>query len=284
MNVRRSKIAIGTAQFGLHYGIGNQFGKTNPTEVAKILNTAYGNGIRVLDTAQAYGDSEQVIGRLHDQRFEIITKINPKSADSRSTKLILQESLGHLKTEQLYGLLFHSASSALQNSRIVSELKDLQQQGTIQKLGYSVYTPSELNTLISRYGKPDIIQIPFSHIDQRFEQIAIDLHTDGVEIHTRSTFLQGLFFRDRVELPNFFEPISSYLDNLRKNFSDNAQLAQVLLSFCLSKNFIDYVVLGVNNHAQLTENLNAARGYQGGLPVVPNYIPEKILLPYLWPK
>lgn len=284
MKGKKSKIALGTVQFGLHYGIGNRDGKTDSTEVARIFNTAYENGIRVLDTAQAYGDSEQVIGGLHDHRFQIITKINPSPGDSKSTELLVQESLANLKIKSLYGLLFHSANSALQNSRIFSDLKELQQQGKIQKLGFSVYTPSELDQLINKYGKPDIVQIPFSHLDQRFEQLAIDLHRDGVEIHTRSTFLQGLFFRNQAELPNFFKPISSYLNDLRTNFSDEAQLARALLSFCLSKDYIDCVILGVNNQAQLTENLKASLSYQGGLPDAPNHIQEKIVLPYLWPK
>lgn len=284
MKSKKSKIALGTVQFGLHYGIGNRDGRTNATEVAKIFNTAHENGIRVLDTAQAYGDSEQVIGGLHDHRFQIITKINPSQGGPKSAETFVLESLANLRIKSLYGLLFHSAESALLNPWIVSDLKVLQEKGIIRKLGFSVYTPIELDQLISKYGKPDIIQIPYSHLDQRFEQLAIDLHRDGVEIHTRSTFLQGLFFRDPAELSDFFEPISSYLNDLQKNFGHDAQLARALLSFCLSKDFIDYVVLGVNNEAQLSENLQASSSYQGGLPDAPNHIPEKIVLPYLWPK
>ncbi|TNE78945.1 MAG: aldo/keto reductase [Bacteroidetes bacterium] len=284
MKDKRSKIAIGTVQFGLHYGIGNRVGKTVPSEVAKILNTAYDKGIRVLDTAQEYGESEQVIGGLHDHRFQIITKINPSPRYSQSTQMFVKKSLTNLKINDLYGLLFHSANSALQNSRVVSDLKDLQQQGIIQKLGYSVYTPSELNLLISKYGNPDIIQVPYSHLDQRFQQIAIDLHQDGVEIHTRSTFLQGLFFMEPTELQDFFNPVKNYLEELKELFGNSERIASALLNWVLDKPFIDKVVIGVNSNEQLESNLQGLEALSVKTLPEPKNVPEELLMPNLWPK
>lgn len=279
------KIAIGTVQFGLNYGISNVEGKTNPEEVSNILKAAYREGIKLIDTAQAYGDSERVLGLLHKNRFQFISKINPKPNDLRSTKFFVQESLDKLNLDSLYGFLFHSARSALQNSRIVGELKGYQEKGIIQKLGFSVYSPDELKKLISVYGKPDIIQIPFNHLDQRFEEMAFDLHCKGVEIHTRSAFLQGLFFRNPDELPDFFKPISSYLKNLKQSFKNQSHLAQAMLNFCLSKDFIDFVVIGVNNEAQLISNIKILELEQNSdLPEPPRNISEKILMPNLWPK
>ena len=283
MKIKRSKIALGTVQFGLHYGIVNLEGKTHSLEVSKILNAANSIGIRLLDTAQAYGDSEKVIGRLHENRFQIITKINPVIRDSRSAEALVRESLDNLNVNSLYGLLFHNACSAIQNPKIVAELKDLQERGIIQKIGFSVYTIDELNTLISRYGMPDIVQIPFSHLDQRFERIAIDLHNNGVEIHSRSTFLQGLYFVNQTELPQFFGPVTHYLNEVKKKYDDTTQLAQALLNFCLSKDYIDYVVIGINNEAQLINNINAFELHNMDLPEAPRNISEKILMPNLWP-
>ena len=284
MTNKKYKIALGSVQFGLNYGIGNTEGKTNSAEVSKILNTAYSEGIRIVDTAQAYGDSEQVLGRLHDNRFQIITKINPVARDPRSAGVMVQESLKNLNLKGLYGLLFHSAGSAIDNPKIVSELKELQKEGIIQKLGFSVYSPKELKQLISLYGIPDIIQIPFSHLDQRFENIAIDLHHKGVEIHSRSTYLQGLYFRDNNQLTEFFKPIDSYHKNLRDSFHENGQLARALLNFSLNKDFIDNVVIGVNNQVQLIENTKRLKSSEINLPPVPKNIPEKILMPHLWPQ
>ena len=279
-----SKIALGTVQFGLNYGIGNIEGRTNSVEVSKILDTAFSYGIRVVDTAQAYGDSEKVLGKLHDDRFQIITKINPSPKDTRSTKLIVQESLDKLNLECIHGLLFHSASSAIQNPRIVREIRELKRNGIVQKMGFSVYTPNELRQLISKYGLPDLIQIPYSHLDRRFEQIATDLHQRGVEIHSRSAFLQGLFFLKDEEVPEFFKPIAHYLFELKKNFSSSERLAQALLNYCLSKDFIDYVVIGINNEAQLIQNISNLKITLDELPEAPVNIVESILMPNLWPK
>ena len=284
MNSRNSKIALGTVQFGLDYGISNLSGKTNPDEVFNVLDTASNRGLRILDTAQAYGDSETVLGASHGNRFKIITKINPTNEDKGTAEQYVKKSLQKLRLEKLYGLLFHSASSAMQNPRIVSELRWLQEKGIIEKLGFSVYTPHELEQLIDKYGQPDVIQVPYSHLDQRFEKIAKELHQKGVEIHTRSTFLQGLFFKREEGLFEFFGPVVPYLNALKSSFLNEGQLAQALLSFCLSKDFIDYVVLGVNNVKQLEENIKASESFTADLPNPPNNIPENILLPYLWPK
>lgn len=284
MASKNQKIVLGTVQFGLDYGISNNTGKTSSEEVSKILDTAYNHGVDILDTAQEYGDSESVLGLHHGNRFKIITKINPIAGDKRSAEQLVQQSLQRLNLDKLYGTLFHSASSARQNPRTVLELKKLQEQGIIEKVGYSVYTPDELNQLIKLYGTPDIIQIPYNLLDRRFEEIAQDLHNKGVEIHARSTFLQGLFFKSSEELSEFFQPVILYLKELKNIFPDKGQLARALLSYSLSKDFIDYVVLGVNDDLQLQQNLKTSGTYLDIFPRQLNTIPENILLPYLWPK
>ena len=281
---KNQKIALGTVQFGLDYGISNNTGKTSSEEVSKILDTAYSHGINVLDTAQAYGDSESIIGSHHGNRFKIITKINPTSGDKRLAKQLVEQSLQYLNLDKLYGVLFHSAISAIQNPRIVAELKELQRRGIIEKVGYSVYTPDELNELVKLYGRPDIIQIPFNLLDQRFEELAQELHKNGVEVHTRSTFLQGLFFKSTEELSEFFQPVIPYLKELKASFPDKGKLARMLLSYSLSKEFIDCVVLGVNNNLQLQENFKSSDRYFDDFPRQLKTIPENILLPYLWPR
>lgn len=283
MASKNQKVALGTVQFGLDYGISNSIGKTSFEEAGKILDTAFKHGIAVLDTAQAYGDSETVLGSYHANRFKIVTKINPTDCYKGSAEHLVKQSLQELSIDKLYGMLFHSASSAIQNPRIVLELKELQELGIIEKVGYSVYTCDELKELIKLYGQPDIIQIPYNLLDQRFEEIAYDLHNKGVEIHTRSTFLQGLFFKSTEELPEFFQPVIPYIKKLNHIFPKKGQLARALLNHSLSKDFIDYVVLGVNNNLQLEENLKTSDVYLDEIPRQLNTIPENILLPYLWP-
>ena len=281
---KNQKIVLGTVQFGLDYGISNDTGKTSSEEVSKILDTAYNHGIDILDTAQEYGDSESVLGLHHGNRFKIITKINPIAGDKRSAEQLLQQSLQRLNLDKLYGTLFHSASSARQNPRTVLELKKLQEQGIIEKVGYSVYTPDELNELIKLYGRPDIIQIPYNLLDRRFEEIAQDLHNKGVEIHTRSTFLQGLFFMNPMGLSEFFNPVKGYLMALQDNFDNSQSMAAALLNWVIDKSFIDKVVIGVNTKSQLESNIKGLES--SSMSNLPEWIslPNETLMPNLWPK
>ena len=71
----KNQLCLGTAQFGLNYGITNKLGKVNSEEVKKIINLANKNKINFIDTAQNYGEAENVLGReVVLKNFKIITK------------------------------------------------------------------------------------------------------------------------------------------------------------------------------------------------------------------
>ena len=73
-----SDIILGTAQIGLNYGIANRGGKPSVAKSIELLETAFDEGIRTLDCAEAYGDAHQIIGSYHkihpNSKFGIITK------------------------------------------------------------------------------------------------------------------------------------------------------------------------------------------------------------------
>jgi len=278
------KIAIGTVQFGLDYGISNLKGRTDESEVNSILNIASDNGIELLDTAQAYGESEAVLGRCHKNRFEIITKLNPVKLGSLSLNDLVIESMNRLCVKSLYGVLFHNAQSALENTDAVKNLLHLKETGILKKVGYSVYKPEELCQLIQKYGKPDLVQIPFSHLDRRFESIVNEIHSTGVEIHARSIFLQGLFFIKSTDLPPFFNPIKNYLSKIQKTYYNSSLLASFLLNYVISQPFIDKVVIGINNSQQLLENMSGLAVKLPKFEFEVSGLPDELLIPYLWPK
>ena len=275
------KIALGTVQFGLDYGISNQEGKTNESEVKSILDLAASCGITLLDTAQAYGNSEEVVGKLHENRFQIVTKINPER-DDENAGLLVQASLNKLQVQRIYAVMFHSAQSALNAPKVHRQLVALREQGLLHKIGYSVYRPEELLLLIEKYGDPDIVQIPFSHLDRRFVSIVTELHSVGVEIHSRSTFLQGLFFLNSDELMPFFNPVKDYLKELESQFLGRPERASFLLNFVVSRPFIDKVVVGVNDTRQLKVNIDGVLNTKDHFEIEQPAIAEEILLPYLW--
>lgn len=275
------KLAIGSVQFGLDYGISNDSGKTTLSEVRKILTVARDFDITTIDTAYAYGSSEEVLGDAGIKGHQIISKFPAQETDM-SFLDYLNSSLQRLKIESIYGYLAHNAQILFDNPEIWEELLKVKERGIVKKIGYSLYTPQELDFLLEKNFFPDLIQVPFNILDQRFEEKLIRLKESNVEIHTRSAFLQGLFFFNPDKLDPFFNEIKPFLISLNNLFPNNYKKAGYLLSYCLSKPYIDRVVIGVNNSDQLLENINGIEEYLITDHLEIPQISEKILMPNLW--
>jgi aryl-alcohol dehydrogenase-like predicted oxidoreductase len=279
------KIALGTVQFGLHYGISNTKGKTTLSEVSSILKEATRFGIDLVDTAYSYGESEKVLGNfLQDFDFKIVTKF-PRPQQGDSIRNYFEESISCLRVQNLHGYMAHDGASILDNPKLWEELIELRENGRVSKVGYSLYSPSELRQLTNMHGVPDIIQVPYNVFDRRFEPEFERLKSEGTEIHVRSSFLQGLFFVNPDSLPAYFDAAKPLLKKMREITEDDHTLAGSLLMFCLSNPFIDRVIIGVNNTAQLVSNIE--RLFRPLPPVCFDdfyFSDESILLPYKWPK
>jgi aryl-alcohol dehydrogenase-like predicted oxidoreductase len=154
------KIGLGTAQFGLDYGISNPLGKTPVAEVRRILDATAENGVHVIDTASLYGDSEKILGQCLGEHhsFHIITKtpqynkslINEENAEQ--LKKVFHESLARLKQSSLYGLLVHSADDLLaQGAALVLNSLHVLQGGEI----FVPKIPSMRITDLARVIAPD---------------------------------------------------------------------------------------------------------------------------------
>ena len=276
------KIAIGTVQFGLDYGISNRFGKTKENDIVSIFDYAIKQGIDTIDTAQAYGSSEEIIGKYHQDKFKIVTKLDFSFLKYFSVEQLINESLKKLKVNQLYSVLYHSFDRLGPYENVHEELLKLKKKGVIKKIGLSAYKQIEIEQYIEKFGKPDLIQIPYNFLDKSLENLMIDLHKKGVEIHSRSVFLQGLLLMNPNELDGYFGEIKPLLNDLQNQFKNKNRLAGFLLSFVLQKSFIDKVIVGVNNFHQFNFNLKNISTDVISLSV-PALSP-KILNPNRWPK
>lgn len=284
MNKLLKDLVLGTVQFGLDYGISNLDGKTTPNEVKQILDYAWSQGLSSLDSASAYGNSEIVLGERMDHDFQIMTKF-PYNMDINIIEKCFYESLYNLKREKIYGLLAHEADSIIKQPKIWDLLQLLKFKGIIEKVGVSLYYPQELEKLLSLGFFPDLIQVPLNILDKRFVQYFIELKSGGCEIHTRSAFLQGLFFLNPVHLSDFFNNLKPILLDIQKSFPKSEELTSFLIRTCLNTG-IDKVVIGINNLKQLQ---NIALGLsvptkQIELEFNTSNINEKIILPFNWPK
>jgi aryl-alcohol dehydrogenase-like predicted oxidoreductase len=272
-----SKIVLGTVQFGLDYGVSNELGKPDKSAVREILDFALENNITTLDTASAYGDSESVLGDYGIDNFQIVTKFLPLDIE-KGIENSFQESLTKLQTKAIYGYLAHRADSIDINTW--SFLNELKESGQVKKIGYSLQSIDEFDRAYEKGFLPDLIQVPFNLLDNRFKALCLDLKKDGVEIHTRSTFLQGLFFLRPNQLESFIE-VKDIIVNLQHFYKD--QLAQHLLNYVLQQDFIDKVVIGVQSKKQLAQNICALE-VSKEIKDLDMEFSESILNPALWPK
>lgn len=256
------KLLLGTVQMGLPYGVNNTSGQLTYAESEKILKYAHSSGISILDSAEAYGNAHAAIGRFHQEnpgiRFEVITKLAEAESPDQVRRKV-QEFLNVLCVDSLYAVMFHSFKEykSFKDCRhIVTELKDL---GFIDRFGVSAYTNSEVEALIDD-PLVDLIQLPFNLLDNEIQRGALLRKAAklGKVIHTRSAFLQGLFFME----PGSGHPTASALRKPLERIKQIAErekltLPALALGYCLSKPYIDQVLIGVDSKQQLKENVTA---------------------------
>lgn len=262
------KLALGTAQFGIDYGVSNTNGETPLDKMADILEVAKISDVKFIDTAFEYGNAEKKLGKIGLTDFKIITKLpaeNSLSAEKVTEWLTtcLDCSIGKLKCQSLYALLFHRSETI--TSKNVDEINDFffkkSATGLVKKVGVSVYNPDELSRLDSIGFDYQIVQIPFNILDRRFLTTGwfSILKDRGVEIHSRSCFLQGLLLMKNKDRPAYFNKwraIWSQWDEYL--FYSKVSPVEASLAFTLSSESIDKVIVGVNNLTQLRELLKIA--------------------------
>jgi len=274
-----SKIVLGTVQFGCQYGI-NSAGRPNDEEVRGILQKAAEAGIEKLDTSSAYGDSESVLGACipADAKFRIISKYPKLDVPVRE---VFMRSLERLKVQKLYGYLLHHFEVYRNDYAVWNEFLKLKQQGFVEKIGFSLYTIDELELLLENEVPYDLLQVPYNIFDRQFEPYFPILKERGVEIHVRSTFLQGLFFMNREVLPDKLQQLKPYLLHLDAYAqSMTMSVAEVALNHNLQNLAIDGVLIGVDNQSQLMTNLKSIRNERVELDI--NIKEKQLLNPVNW--
>ncbi|HEY8050286.1 MAG TPA: aldo/keto reductase, partial [Ramlibacter sp.] len=191
----RQQLALGTAQFGLDYGITNTAGRVPPAQVAALLRTAWQGGVRMIDTAHAYGDSEQVLGECMQDEWRLVTKTLPLRCERigdhelRAVDAAFQDSLRRLGVARVDTLLVHHAQDLLApgGEELHTWLLERKSEGTALRVGASVYDGDEVAALLDRFDI-DVVQLPANIADQRLlaDGSIPQLHGSDVEVHVRS--------------------------------------------------------------------------------------------------
>ena len=257
------KLAIGTVQFGLDYGVSNANGRTPCDEVDRILKRAKLASIDTLDTASAYGDSEQVLGRIGVNGWHVVSKVPSLPEDGANGKewvlFHVRQSLERLGVDRLDGLLLHRATDLLkaQGGKIAAGMQEAKAEGLVDKVGYSIYSPHSLSELIE-VMPPDLVQAPFNVLDQRLASSGwlVRLVELGVEVHVRSVFMQGLLLMRRENRPPVFDKwrdLWQRWDSAVRGRSEHA--LALCLGFAKAQSEISRIVVGVESVAHLEQLL-----------------------------
>jgi aryl-alcohol dehydrogenase-like predicted oxidoreductase len=287
-----NRLALGTVQFGLAYGIANSSGQVAPTEAAAMLSLASEMDVDTLDTAIGYGDSEARLGQIGVEHFNLITKLPPVPGEVTDVGEWLcaqtHSSLKRLGVRKLHGLLLHKPSQLLapRGIELYKALLEQKEAGLVAKIGVSIYSPNELDALCSSYAF-DLVQAPFNLIDQRLKTSGwlSRLKQLGVEVHTRSAFLQGLLLMQPSDRPVYFRRWSHLWEIWDSWLKINDGPAiHTCLSYVLSNPEVDRVIVGADSTVQLRDILAAGSHSSSMTYPIINSDEEDLINPSRWIK
>jgi len=259
------RLALGTAQFGMKYGLSNTVGKVPQPEIQKMLNFALNNSIDLLDTAISYGSSEECLGHAGVSDFKVITKLPPIPDNCKNIYQWVEEQIAasrsRIGVDAFYGLLLHKSSDLIgvNGSELYTVLDAHRRNGEILKIGVSIYSPQELDLIYKKFSI-DIVQAPFNLIDRRLHTTGwLDrLKSRGVEVHTRSIFLQGLLLMPSNDIPAKFNRWSDLWVRWNQwRLENTVSSIKACISFARQFGAIDRIIVGANSLGELQEITNA---------------------------
>lgn len=259
-----NRIVLGSAQFGLDYGINNSHGSVSLEEIKRIITLAKDKKVDMIDTAISYGNAEKKLGMIDLNGLDVISKIPsldcPAENIEQYLNKLIDKSLKNLNLETFYSVLLHNPLDLLKKDGkiLFRGLQNLKEKGKIKKIGISIYSPEELNLLLKKY-QFDIIQTPFNIIDRSLIEYGwlSKLKDLNIEIHTRSSFLQGLLLIRRENIPSKFNKWNYIWDKWDSWLQLNdITKVDACLSYCLSHKEIDRVIVGVDSYKQWKQILD----------------------------
>ncbi|UCF14546.1 MAG: aldo/keto reductase [Phycisphaerales bacterium] len=292
------RLVLGTAQLGLAYGIANTTGQLGKATAIEIVREAWDNGIREFDTAQGYGKSESVLGKVLSElglseKARIVSKFDPNLDHLNASVLSksLDESLRRLGVQSLFGMMLHREEMlSLWDEGLAEILDDFVSSGRIRNVGVSVYSPDKAVQALNTEGVA-MVQLPANVFDRRFENVCVFQLADEKKkkVYIRSIFLQGLLLMQPEEIPPrmaFARPVLQEFESLSNDLGLKRQ--EIALGYVKSQTPHAKIVLGADTPEHVRENRRCwdKNPPSSLVPTVRKYfdeVDERILNPSLWP-
>ena len=245
-----SCLGLGTVKFGRNRAVKYPEGFELPSdrEITALLDLAREAGINLLDTAPAYGGSEQRIGRLLPDRDEwlLCTKAGEIFEGSSSrfdfsaghVRASIEQSLRHLCTDHLDIVLIHSDGSdvdILDNSDCLETLERMREKGLLRAIGMSSKT---IEGGLRAIGLVDVLMLTYNRSDTSQGPIIEQAHKAGKGVLIKKGLASGHAVAGSAQ-----DETPSAADNFR---------------FLLEPPGISSIIVGTINPEHLNENIQAA--------------------------
>lgn len=258
-----NQLALGTAKLGIpSYGYSNGFFLADPVE---FIIKALDRGIRCIDTAPRYGNSEELIGqalRLTEKKVSISTKVdNLVPGSGRTPGLMvrsIEKSISKLNTTIDLCYLHQSDMKIISDKHVHEGIAALKNSHLVKEVGTSVYTKEELIYSLD-CGVFDWVQIPVNILDTSFYRIA-SKHSAQCKIAARSVFLQGVIFDDERVRKNIKQSwaLMDFLSELRVLCSEfGVSIQELSIAYLASLSKINQIIVGTISDEKLRENISS---------------------------
>jgi aryl-alcohol dehydrogenase-like predicted oxidoreductase len=242
--------------------------------VSELLNSALDAGLNVIDTAECYHNSEELIGQAIAERrkdFHLFTKCGhpegPSSEDWRPDSLIasIHRSLRRLKTDHVDLVQLHSCSEAeLRKGDVITALQKARDQGCTRYIGYSGDSKAALYAV--QCGKFDTLQISVSIADQEAIQQILPLAREHhMGVIAKRPIANAAWRYDSKPKVDYHQTYWERLQKLNYPFlADASKAADIALRFTLSIPGVHTAIVGTKNPERWHQN--AAMLEAGHLP------------------
>lgn len=255
------KLALGTVQFGLNYGINNIHGRPAQEQINEILALAKESHVTELDTSINYGEALKSLGEYEDiSQFRICSKFSSKDDLGLSMTEQVTKTIEQLKVAKLNIYYFHHYPD-VSNLDYLREMVGLKENGRVDNIGVSIYSLDEMRTVVDM-GDVDCIQLPFNLLDRSDEKLELlqKAKDRGKTLIARSIFLQGLFFKDVQTLSEKLTPLKEPLESLHRICDRHEiNMMELALGYTINQPLLDQCLIGVETKEQLERNLLAAK-------------------------
>ncbi len=258
---------------------GSEIGSASSTEVENLLNSALDAGLNVIDTAECYGNSEELIGRAVSMRrgdYYLFTKCGHAAGeelpelpdwDPHLLEASIERSLRRLHTDHVDLLQLHSCSlDVLRHGDVINVLEKAKRSGKVRYIGYS--GDNEDARYAIRTGVFDTLQTSINIADQQEIDFTLPMAIEReMGVIAKRPIAEAAWAMDNPEEKSAYNyPYWERLQTLRYDFlrGDPATAIATALRFTLSVPGVHTAIVGTTDIDHWQQN--ASYVAQGRLP------------------